>query len=50
MYVQCYASEEKLTAAAKSVAVSMSQLFYVVLAELDFESAHSKKLQVRDRD
>ena len=48
MYVQCYASEEKLTAAAKSVAVTMSQLFYVALAKVDAESPHNQKLQVKN--
>ena len=46
MYVQCYTSEEKLTAAAQSVAKSMSQVLLVALSKMEAGSEHYQKIQV----
>ena len=46
MYVQCYASEEKLTGAAQSVAKSMSQVLLVALSKMEAGSEHYQKIQV----
>ena len=46
MYMHCYASEEKLTAAAQSVAGSMSRLLLVALSKMEAGSEYYQKIQV----
>ena len=46
MYMHCYASEEKITAAAQSVAGSMSRLLLVALRKMEAGSEYYQKIQV----